>query len=188
LNKLYEALYPEFNKKDNPIEPLLEIDIEIREQKLRFNLEFHNHVNPEESIFGIIEKWIEWFTSVATFMDRADTIINKNTDYLVEVFENNSVRSLMAKIYRRIKKSEVSCDQWKNTCFAEFVDLFSVDSTVAFQSFLERKELYPTEQQLRDQDSWIKTDEERNEEEEEEEDKEEDEEDNIYKIDYENTR
>jgi len=31
-------------------------------------------------------------------MDRADTIINKNTDYLHEVLENNSVRSVLAKI------------------------------------------------------------------------------------------
>jgi len=54
LNKLYDSLYPEFTKKDNPIEPLLEIDIKIVEKNLRFNLEFKS-VGDEQSIFGLID-------------------------------------------------------------------------------------------------------------------------------------
>lgn len=74
-------------------------------------------------------------------MDRADTIINKNTDYLHEVLENNSVRSVLSKIYRRIKRTHADSNTWKNTCFAEFKDLYSEDSNSSFKSFLARSEL-----------------------------------------------
>jgi len=125
-------------------------------------------------------------------MDRADTIINKNTDYLHEVLENNSVRSVLAKIYRRIKRTEGDCNIWKNSCFAEFKDLYSEDSQNSFDSFLNRTELYPTETELREEDKKIlnldEEEEEPGDEGDESKEKEEDDEDNIYKINYDTTR
>jgi len=66
---------------------------------------------------------VEKFTIIATKMDRADTSSNKNTDYLHELHENVKFRSVLAKIYRRIRKTENDCNNWKNNCFAEFQEL-----------------------------------------------------------------
>jgi len=37
--------------------------------------------------------------------------------------ENIKFRSVLAKIYRRIRKTEQECYNWKNNCFNEFQEL-----------------------------------------------------------------
>jgi len=40
-----------------------------------------------------------------------------------EVLENIKFRSVLAKIYRRVRKTEQECNNWKNNCFNEFQEL-----------------------------------------------------------------
>lgn len=59
---------------------MLLIEIRIEQFKLRLNLEFRSHNPEDDTIFGLIDRWVEKFIQISTFMDRADTVMNKNTD------------------------------------------------------------------------------------------------------------
>lgn len=157
------------------------INISIEDYKLRLNLEFRSNEPSDDTIFGLVDKWIEKFIQISTFMDRADTIMNKNTDYLQEITENTAVRAWLARIYRRVKKTESEVTLWKNQYFHEFTELYSTSAAFAFDEFLGDKKLYPTEAELRKDDEEIFK---KNEAEETDEDGEEDnEQDKIYNID-----
>jgi len=65
---------------------------------LRLNLEFKNSDPQADTIFGLIDKWVEKHIQISSFMDRADVIVNKNTDYLQEITENTAVRAWLARI------------------------------------------------------------------------------------------
>lgn len=81
LEVLYEYVDPKEIKREKQVEPpLLNIEIRIENFDLRLNIEFRSFSSEEDSIFGIIDKWIEKFIQISTFMDRADTVMNKNTD------------------------------------------------------------------------------------------------------------
>jgi len=80
LEALYEFLYPEFTREKAQEPPLLLINISIDDYKLRLNLEFRSFDPEKDTIFGLIDKWTEKFIQISTFMDRADTVMNKNTD------------------------------------------------------------------------------------------------------------
>jgi hypothetical protein len=113
-------LYPDYTKKDLPIEPLLDIDISIDNKDLSLSLEFHSE-GDDPSVFSILDSWIDKFISVSTSMDRADTILNKLTDYMFEVTEDLSVRTWLAKIYKKVKQTEKETTKWKYSTFEDFL-------------------------------------------------------------------
>lgn len=78
--------------------PLLQISISIDDFKLRLSLEFRSYNPGDDTIFGLLDKWIEKFIQISTFMDRADTVMNKNTDYLQEITENTAIRAWLSRI------------------------------------------------------------------------------------------
>lgn len=98
LEVMYEYLYPEFTREKAQEPPLLQISINIESLKLRLSLDFRSYEPSDDTIFGLINKWIEKFIQISTFMDRADTVMNKNTDYLQEITENTAVRAWLARI------------------------------------------------------------------------------------------
>lgn len=115
------------------------INISIEDYKLRLNLEFRSNEPSDDTIFGLVDKWIEKFIQISTFMDRADTIMNKNTDYLQEITENTAIRAWLARIYRRVKKTESEVTSWKKLNFSEFSGLIATSAESAFDAFLNEK-------------------------------------------------
>jgi hypothetical protein len=186
LEVMFEYLYPEPSREKIAEPPLLLININIENFKLRLNLEFKSTNREDDTIFGLVDKWVEKFIQISTFMDRADTVMNKNTDYLQEITENTAIRAWLARIYRKVKSTEVNVTKWKNEYFSEFKELYSTSAEESFDSFLNDKGLYPPEAELRKDDEDIFKKEAT--EETEEETEEDNEQDNIYNIDYESEK
>lgn len=46
------------------------------------------------------------------------------------------MRAWLARIYRRIKKTEADVNGWKSDCFRDFQELYSTDAESAFNEFL----------------------------------------------------
>ena len=98
LEVLNEYLKHEFTREKAQEPPLLFIGINIDNFKLRLNLEFRSYYPGDDTIIGLVYKWIDKFIQISTFMDRADTVMNKNTDYLQEITENTAVCAWLSRI------------------------------------------------------------------------------------------